>query len=158
MRERIFAMLAEHGIEHRHLEHEPTRTSEDSARVRGESMRIGGKSLLIKAGGDRFVLVVVSAALRISSNRLRRELGVDRSRFATVDELKSMTGLAPGSVPPFGEPILPFPLYVDASVLANERIAFNAGSLTDSIIMTTTDYQRIARIERTVSVGRLRQD
>jgi prolyl-tRNA editing enzyme YbaK/EbsC (Cys-tRNA(Pro) deacylase) len=153
-RDRIFALLDEHGVAYRHLEHEPTRTSEDSARVRGESMRIGGKSLLIKAGSDRFVLVVVSAALKVNSNRMRRELGVDRSRFATVDELKAMTGLVPGSVPPFGEPILPFPLYVDESVLANERIAFNAGSLTDSVIMQTADYRRIARIERAIDVGR----
>ena len=44
-------------------------------------------------------------------------------------------------MPPFGAPILPFPLYVDPSVLENQRIAFNAGSLTDSIIMTIDDYR-----------------
>jgi prolyl-tRNA editing enzyme YbaK/EbsC (Cys-tRNA(Pro) deacylase) len=51
----------------------------------------------------------------------------------------------PGSVPPFGEPILPFELYVDESILENKRIAFNAGSLTDSIIMSVDDYMKIAR-------------
>jgi prolyl-tRNA editing enzyme YbaK/EbsC (Cys-tRNA(Pro) deacylase) len=58
-----------------------------------------------------------------------------------------MTGLVPGSVPPFGRPILPFDLFADDSVLRNDRIAFNAGSPTDSIIMSVEDYVRIAAPE-----------
>lgn len=38
----------------------------------------------------------------------------------------------------------PFSLYADPSVLENEKIAFNAGSLTDSFIMASADWQRIA--------------
>lgn len=151
----ILKMLDEEAIAYRHLTHEPTRTSAEAARVRGLSMKIGGKALLMKAGtGDRFVLVVMSAALKLNSNALRHTLGVDRLRFATVDELKELTGLVPGAVPPFGEPILPFPLYVDQSVLANDRIAFNAGSLTNSVIMSVADYRRVALIEQVVAVGK----
>ena len=68
-----------------------------------------------------------------------------RIRFATKEELHELTGLVPGCVPPFGEPILHLELYVDHSVLQNEKIAFNAASLTDSIIMQTEDYLKIAR-------------
>lgn len=150
----ILAMLDEHGVEYRHLTHEPTRTSADAAKVRGLSMRIGGKALLMKAGaGDRFIIVVMSAALKLNSNAFRRELGVDRLRFATVEELKALTGLVPGCVPPFGEPILPFPLYVDQSILANDQIAFNAGSLTDSVILAVADWRKLAQIEKVVRVG-----
>jgi prolyl-tRNA editing enzyme YbaK/EbsC (Cys-tRNA(Pro) deacylase) len=35
-------------------------------------------------------------------------------------------------------------LYVDAGVTENERIAFNAGSLTDSMILAVDDYLRVA--------------
>jgi Ala-tRNA(Pro) deacylase len=56
-----------------------------------------------------------------------------------------MTGLTPGAVPPFGRPILPFDLSVDSSILENQRIAFNAGSLTTSIIMSVKDYVRVAQ-------------
>ena len=56
-----------------------------------------------------------------------------------------MTGLVPGSVPPFGSPILPFELFVDEAIQANERIAFNGGSLTDSIILATADYLAVAK-------------
>ena len=68
-----------------------------------------------------------------------------KSRFASPEELLRLTGLVPGSIPPFGKPLLPFAVFVDPSILDNERIAFNAGSLTDSIIMSVDDYLRIAR-------------
>jgi prolyl-tRNA editing enzyme YbaK/EbsC (Cys-tRNA(Pro) deacylase) len=149
----ILSLLDESGASYRHLSHEPTPTSEDSARVRGEPLAVGGKALILKAA-DRHVLLVISAARRLDSGRLKRALGVKKTRFASPEELYDLTGLVPGAVPPFGEPILPLPLYVDASVLANDRIAFNAGSLTDSIIMSVHDYRRIARIEEVIHVAR----
>ena len=60
----------------------------------------------------------------------------------------------PGSVPPFGEPILPLPLYVDRAIEENERIAFNAGSLTDSVILAVPDYFRLARPTRVFEFAR----
>jgi len=73
------------------------------------------------------------------------ENSIKKIRFAQSDELMSLTGLVPGSVPPFGRPILDLDLYVDRSIVANDRIAFNAGSLTDSIIMGTDDFIKIAK-------------
>lgn len=149
-------MLDANGVTYRHLEHEPTYTSEQSAQVRGMPQKIGGKALLMKAGkGDRFVLVVISADLQVKSSRLRKALGVDRMRFATKEELAELTGgLVPGCVPPFGEPIMPFPLYVDESVFENDQIAFNAGSLTHSVIMSIEDYKRLAVIEQVIDVSK----
>ncbi|MCR9163573.1 MAG: YbaK/EbsC family protein [Nannocystaceae bacterium] len=148
----IVAHLRANGVGYRQLHHEPTRTSEDSARVRGEPMAIGGKSLVLKAA-DRFVVLVLSAALRAQSKGLRKALGVKRLRFATPQELLELTGCVPGCVPPFGRPILDLPLLVDASILRNERIAFNAGSLTDSVIMARPDWQRCVEIETIVDVA-----
>ncbi|MCP4591427.1 MAG: hypothetical protein GY842_11830 [bacterium] len=142
----IRRLLDEAAIPYRHLHHEPTRTSEDSARVRGEDLGVGGKALLVKTGGV-FRLFVLSAALRFDSAAVKQRLEVKKTRFATAEELATLTGLVPGSVPPFGRPILPFDLFVDESVTANERIAFNAGALTESIIMSVADYVRIARPE-----------
>jgi prolyl-tRNA editing enzyme YbaK/EbsC (Cys-tRNA(Pro) deacylase) len=149
----ILTLLEEGAAGYRHLTHEPTPTSEDSARVRGEPLAVGGKALIIKTA-DRYVLLVISAARRLDSGKLKKVLGVKKTRFATAEELHHLTGLVTGAVPPFGEPILPLPLYVDASVLANERIAFNAGSLTDSVIMSVDDYRRLASIEEIVDVAR----
>jgi len=141
--ERIRQWLTGGGAEFTELHHEPTPTSEDAARARGEPVRIGGKALVMKLD-DTFAVFVLSAALRADSRKIRRRFAARKARFATPEELKRLTGLVPGSVPPFGEPILPFRLFVDTSIAANDRIAFNAGSLTDSIIMRTDDYLRIA--------------
>jgi prolyl-tRNA editing enzyme YbaK/EbsC (Cys-tRNA(Pro) deacylase) len=155
----VFEAIVRHldalGVSYRHLHHAPTRTSEESAAARGESVSIGGKALVFKAA-DVFRLLVLSAARRTTSAGLRAAFGARRLRFATPDELRDLTGLVPGSVPPFGEPILRLPLYVDRSVLANDRIAFNAGLLTDSIIMATADWRRAVTIEEIVDVTRQR--
>jgi len=140
----IKSFLQKHGIVFRELYHKPTRTSRESARARGEDISIGGKSMVLKLE-DSFKLFVLSASLKIDSSKIKEYFGVKRLRFATEDELLSITSLEPGSVPPFGRPILPLELYVDSSILKNKRIAFNAGSLTDSIIMDVEDYIRVAK-------------
>jgi len=141
--ERIKQFLREKEVEHRSVHHEPTFTSEESAKARGENISTGGKALLMKVSGE-FKLFVISAAKKSDSKKIKAYFGVKKLRFATKEELLELTGLVPGSVPPFGEPIFPFGLYVDTSITENESIAFNAGSLTDSIIMSVADYVRVA--------------
>lgn len=144
MLERIRALLRAEGVALREVRHAPTRTSEESALARGEALAIGGKALLLRVDGD-FGLYVLSAACRLDSAALLRHHGARRSRFATPAELLALTGLLPGSVPPFGVPILPFPLHADESIVGQPRIAFNAGSLTDSMVIATADWLRVAR-------------
>lgn len=140
---RILGILDDADVDFRQLEHEPTLTSEESARVRGEPLEIGGKAMVVKADHD-FHLVVISAACRLKSSRLKRALKARKLRFATADELFELTGLVPGSVPPFGPPVLSLALHVDVSIMNQTRIAFNAGSLTNSVIMNRDDWYDIA--------------
>jgi Ala-tRNA(Pro) deacylase len=144
--EAIRERLNREAVVFREVHHAPTRTSEESALARGEELRIGGKALLIKVDAD-FRLFVLSADRKLDSAAIRTHFQAKKTRFASPEELLQLTGLVPGSVPPFGAPILPFPLYTDPSVFENQRIAFNAGSLTDSIIMGIDDYRRIAKPE-----------
>lgn len=140
--DRIIRMLEATATPYRLVEHEVTRTSEESAR--GEELRVGGKALVVKADSG-FHLAVLSADRKLDSRALEKCLGTRKLRFATTEELAEATALLPGSVPPFGAPILPFDLFVDRSVLRNDRIAFNAGSLQKSIIMSTDDYIRLSQ-------------
>jgi prolyl-tRNA editing enzyme YbaK/EbsC (Cys-tRNA(Pro) deacylase) len=142
--EKITHYLSEKSVSFRTVHHEPTTTSEASAKARGEDLSVGGKAIVMKVD-DEFKLFVLSAAFKIDSRKIRSHFNAQKTRFASAEELQNLTGLVPGSVPPFGDPILNLELYVDASVARNEIIAFNAGSLTDSIIMGTQDYLRIAR-------------
>jgi prolyl-tRNA editing enzyme YbaK/EbsC (Cys-tRNA(Pro) deacylase) len=146
--EKIRNLLDDAGISYREIQHEPTRTSEASAAARGESMRIGAKALLLKTD-NVFRLFVLPADRKMNSTAIRRYLGVGKTRFATLEELNSMIGLVPGSVPPFGEPVLPFKLYADNAIgKETDKVAFNAGLLTHSIIMAASDWLKVARPEQ----------
>src|SRR5258708_37070378 len=119
--DKIRAWLTAESVPYREAHHEPTRTSEESARARGEEMKVGGKALLIKVD-DTFRLFILSADRKLDSSAIRQYFKAKKTRFATPEELMQLTGLAPGSIPPFAEPILPFPLYVDLSFFENDRI------------------------------------
>ena len=142
--EAIRALLDGHGVPYREAHHRPTRTSQEAADARGELMEIGGKAIVAKVDKE-FRVFVFSAARLLSSRAIRHHLGAKRFRFASADELMELTGLVPGCIPPFGRPILPLQLYVDTSIVANDRIAFNAGSLTDSIVIDRTSYIELAQ-------------
>ena len=138
----------------REVHHPPTRTSEESAAARGEPLHIGGKALLMKGDDEQFRLFVLPADEKLDSQAIRQTLGLKKTRFASAEELLALTGLVPGSVPPFGRPILPFDLFVDQGIADNDRIAFNAGSLTDSIILSTVDYLRAAQPNQIFRFGK----
>src|SRR3954451_14362703 len=116
MSERVLAsireLLSREAIEYKEIRHAAASTSEESARVRGESLAVGAKALLLKTD-DVFRLFVLPADRQLDTKRIKQELKVKSSRFATSEELFALTGLVPGSVPPFGNPILPFELYGD---------------------------------------------
>ena len=141
---RIEALLTEHGAPYTRTEHAPTYTSDEAAAIRQASVRIGGKSLVIKLG-KTFCVFVLSGGRKLHGRMIQRHCKVSRLRFATRAELLELTGLEPGCVPPFGPPIFDLPLYVDSSITANEHIAFNPGDHGVSITMTVADYLRIAR-------------
>jgi len=93
-----------------------------------------------------FRLFVLPADLQLDAKRVKQELKIRSVRFATREELFDLTGLVPGSVPPFGSPVLPFELYGDPTIgSVEDKVAFNAGSLTTSIVMKASDWKAIAK-------------
>src|SRR5436305_3498965 len=70
----IVEWLTREQIAFRHVRHEPTFTSEESAKARGESVQVGGKALLVKVG-DEFKLFVLSAALKFDSGLVKKHFG-----------------------------------------------------------------------------------
>jgi len=144
MFEEIKFWLRSQKIEFTIIQHEPTLTSAQSAKARGEDLSIGGKAIIMKVGND-FKIFVLSASKKIDSNAIKKKFGVKKLRFVNSDELKELTGLTSGAVPPFAKPFFDMDLYIDQSILQNKRIAFNAGSLTNSIILSVDDYIRIAQ-------------
>lgn len=140
---KVFEAILKHvksaKVPYQYIHHQPTYTCEESAKARCESLEVGAKAMLMKAN-DSYSLFVLSASKKIDSKKIKSFLGVRSLRFASPEELLELTSLVPGSVPPFGKPILPFQLYVDHSIEELSHVAFNAGSLSDSIIISGKDY------------------
>ena len=91
-------------------------------------------------------MFVLPADRRLASKAIRRQLGLRSLRFATAAEAEDLTGLKPGSIPPFGS-LFAIPTYCDRRLAENERINFNAGDHAISINLAYAEYVRVERPE-----------
>jgi Ala-tRNA(Pro) deacylase len=139
--EKILALLEEHNITYKLTEHEPVRTSEEAARIRGAALKTGAKAMIIR-GKDDYYLFVLPADKRIDWKRVRALLHLSNLRFATEEEAENVAHVKMGSVPPFGN-ILGLPTYFDEGLFENEVVNFNPGSTTHSIAMKSSDLRAL---------------
>lgn len=136
--ERLTALLTQRNIAYEVLRHAPVYTSEEAAKVRNTSLASGAKALVCKAD-DRFVLIVLPADRKLDSKLSRKSLNIKSLRFASREEVERLTGLTPGSIPPFGS-LFELATYCDARLADQPRINFNAGDHAISISMSYDDY------------------
>ncbi len=106
-------------------------------------MASGAKALVMKAG-DEFVLLVLPADRKLDSRKARDALAVKSLRFATKEEVHQLTGLQPGSIPPFGS-LFQLPTYCDPALGSNASINFNAGDHAISIQMNSNDFVQVEK-------------
>ena len=138
--DRVQAMLQKHGVSFQVLRHEPVYTSQQAADVRGVPLASGAKALVCK-GDDRFVMFVLPADLKLNSKAVRQVRGWKKLRFADKQEVLQLTGLEPGSIPPFGS-LFGLPTLCDSRLGNNETVNFNAGDHCISVSMSYADYVR----------------
>src|SRR5262249_35256691 len=137
--DRLSARLQEAGIAFTVLRHQAAFTSEEAAAVRGTPLSSGAKALVVKASDD-FVLLVLPADRKLDSKKARAGLGVKSLRFASREEVEQLTGLQPGSIPPFGS-LFGLQTYCDPALAENASINFNAGDHAISVQMAYADYE-----------------
>jgi Ala-tRNA(Pro) deacylase len=136
--DRLTEMLDQQGVAFQVRRHDPVYTSEEAARVRGTSLASGAKALVCKADGQ-FVMFVMPANRRLASKMVRKNESIRRLRFASRAEVAQLTGLQPGSIPPFGS-LFDLPTWCDEVLAEQSVINFNAGDHAVSINMSYADY------------------
>jgi Ala-tRNA(Pro) deacylase len=139
--ERVDSLLKQQGIAFQVLRHAPVYTSEEAARIRGTPLASGAKALVCK-GEAGFVMFVVPADRKLDSRAVRRAKGWRKLRFATREEVLELTGLMPGSIPPFGS-LFDLPTFCDQRLGDSEVINFNAGDHGISVSMRYADYVQV---------------
>lgn len=143
--EKIIQLLESNNIEYQALQHEPTPTCEDSARVRGTSMDQGAKALICMAD-KKPMLIVLPCSQKLDVKLFKQRFNIKDLRFASPEEITDLTGLQIGAIPPLGI-ILDLPTYVHSLLQSQISIAFNAGDRTRSIIMQYADFAKIQKAE-----------
>lgn len=89
---------------------------------------------------DRPVQAILPAHLRIDLELLRALAGARTIRLATEDELAVLyPECEVGAMPPFGH-LYGHPVFVDASLVGDPEMVFNAGTHTDAICMHYNDF------------------
>ncbi len=136
--DRLNSWLQGGGISFTVLRHEPVFTSEQAAAVRGTSLASGAKALIVKAGAT-FLLLILPADRKLDSRKARDALRVKALRFASKEEVLNLTGLQPGSIPPFGS-LFGLSTHCDPALGENASINFNAGDHAISIQMAFDDF------------------
>ena len=135
---RICQLLAEQQLPYEVLRHAPVFPSEEAAAIRGTPLASGAKALICKVD-DRFVMIVLPADRKLASKLARKAFAAKSIRFATKDEVLDLTGLTPGSIPPFGS-LFQLPTWCDLALGEQPRINFNAGDHSISVSLTWTTY------------------
>ncbi len=138
IRNEIIHQLKDKAIPFTHLVHEPTPTSEDSARVRGTQMEEGVKSLIVRGRNSKKNFQFNIPSNRKLDTKAVAEIIGEKCDFEEPEVIKERFGLIIGGIPPFGT-LLNLETYFDEAILQNERSAFNCGVMTESIVMKAKD-------------------
>ena len=139
----IRSLLDTSAVPYSFMEHAAGATSEEMAAIRKDYSLSEGAKALILLTDIGFVQVVVPGDKRFKNSKLRKVIHTKDIRFATPEELATITdGILPGAVPPFGS-LFNLSVYADKTLFDNERIVFNCGERTASIAMQSKDYKTV---------------
>ena len=142
IRNEIIRRLKEIESPFQYLTHEPTPTSEDSARVRNLGLNQGIKSIILRGKNTKKNYQFnIPSHLKLDMKSIS-ELAGEKCEFEDPTIIQERFGLIVGGVPPFGI-LLNLDTYFDESIPTDSIIAFNCGLSTESIIMPGKDLIQI---------------
>jgi len=141
---RLKDYLDENNIKYVKITHSRAYTAQEIA----ASVHIPGKELaktVIVRVNDGFAMVVLPASRKVNFDQLKNVVGSNEIRLAQENEFK---GLFPdcevGAMPPFGN-LYNLPVYVASALSEDKEIAFNAGTHTDVIKISYSDFENLVK-------------
>lgn len=144
IRNEITRLLKDQDVAFRHLVHEATPTSQDSAAVRGTSLEAGVKSIILRGkNSKKNYQINIPSHLKLDMKAVAEAVG-EKCEFEEAEAIKERFGLIVGGVPPFGN-LLNLDNFFDEKIAHNEQAAFNCGLTTESIVMSAKDLVAIVQ-------------
>ena len=132
-------LLKEKGISYEMIPHPQRFTALETAEAEHVPGRVVAKVVMAKIG-CKDVMFIIPADSLLDFFKLSAEFGTRDIRIEQEGEFEALfPDCEAGAMPPFGI-LYGIPCYVDARLLANKDIVFNAGSHDESLRMALKDY------------------
>ena len=135
--------LNQNNVQYEILHHSEAVTAQRIAQSEHVKGRHQAKVVMLKSG-DQHLMVVLAADHHIDLEKVERILG----KTVSLDRENEFKSLFPdsaiGAMPPFGN-LYGLPTYVDKHLAEQDYIVFEAGTHTDAIKMSYSDYEKIVK-------------
>lgn len=138
LHDRIKNLLDENKVDYKETHHEPVFTSEEAAAVRGSKLGHGAKALVFWADSSP-IQIVIQGNQKVDKEKFKNLFGFSKLKMVSAEELKQISSVEPGAVPPFGNLFDP-PIKVFCNSGFSDTIEFNAGDHRISIQMKYADW------------------
>ena len=134
--------LDEKSIKYVKISHSPAFTAQEiaaSSHVSGNEL---AKTVIVKVNDD-FAMAVLPATRKIDFESLKKVMNNKNIRLANEGEFKDIfPDCEVGAMPPFGN-LYNLPVYVSKDLAEHEEIAFNAGTHTDVIKISYSNFEEL---------------
>lgn len=140
---RLVEFLSKNQVRHEVMQHPEAFTAQELTAIEHVKGRHHAKVVMVNAEGEK-LMAVLPADHRLDLGKIGKIVG-KRAALAAEDEFEALfPDCARGAMPPFGN-LYNVPTYVDTSLTQSEFIVFEAGTHTDAIKMSYSDYERLVR-------------
>jgi Ala-tRNA(Pro) deacylase len=134
--QKIVDYLKLHAIPHQSIHHAAAASVLEYQQILGTRLEQQAKALFIRYKGNAkdFAIVAIQAQKKLDLDMVCKLLHAKEARLGAHEQLLETTGCNYGELPPLGK-IFSLTLLMDKELLKEDKIYFNAGSLTFSIIL-----------------------
>ena len=140
---RLVECLDENKVRYQVLQHPEAVSAQRIAQAEHVKGRHHAKVVIVKAD-DAHLMMVLPADHHIDLEKVEKAIGKPVS-LGKEQEFKSLfPDCAIGAMPPFGN-LYGLPTYVDRDLAEQDYIVFEAGTHTDAIKMSYSDYEKIVK-------------
>ena len=135
--QKIVDYLKLHAIPHQSIHHAAAASVVEYQRTMGTRLTQQAKALFVrykKHSEKGFAIVAIQAQKKLDLDVVCKLLHAREVRLGTPEQLEQATGCNYGELPPLGK-FFSLKLLMDKDLLQEDKIFFNAGSLTFSIVL-----------------------
>lgn len=139
----IQEFLGRHDVPFEVMAHEATYDAQHLAQAVHTSGHHVAKTVLLRAGGDNYVVAVLAATHSIDFGKVKAALETDSVALATEVEMANRCpDCEIGALPPFGSHY-DLPTLVDEPLSHDEEIVFEGSTHSEAIRMRFEDFKKL---------------